>query len=48
MVSDVRLRRILSAEVRLEELVTALIDAANGRGGTDNITVVLVRILDAQ
>ncbi|HET6229564.1 MAG TPA: protein phosphatase 2C domain-containing protein [Longimicrobiaceae bacterium] len=46
MVSDVRLRRILSAEVRLEELVTALIDAANGRGGTDNITVVLVRILD--
>jgi PPM family protein phosphatase len=47
MISDRTIRRILSHTDPLGEQVDALIDAANGRGGRDNITAVLVRIVDA-
>ena len=47
MLTDRMLRRILVRPAELHELVAALIVDANDRGGRDNITAVLVRILDA-
>ncbi|HEU0052024.1 MAG TPA: PP2C family serine/threonine-protein phosphatase [Longimicrobium sp.] len=47
MLTDRMIRRILSHERPLDAQVSELIDAANRRGGRDNITAVLVRILDA-
>ncbi|HEX9939487.1 MAG TPA: protein phosphatase 2C domain-containing protein [Longimicrobium sp.] len=46
MLTDRMLRRILMREGELAERVAELIVDANARGGRDNITAVLVRILD--
>ena len=45
MLSDQAIERVLEDTLRsgLEETARALIDAANARGGTDNITAVLLR-----
>lgn len=45
-VDDGELERILAAAAPLPERVDALIRAANARGGEDNITAVLVEILE--
>jgi serine/threonine protein phosphatase PrpC len=47
MLTDRLLRRILSREAELHELVADLIVGANERGGRDNITAVLVKVLAA-
>ena len=48
MLTDRLLRRILSRDgAELHEMVADLIVGANERGGRDNITAVLVRVLDA-
>jgi PPM family protein phosphatase len=47
MLTDRLLRRILSREAELHELVADLILGANERGGRDNITAVLVKVLSA-
>lgn len=48
MLTDRMLRRVLvRPDAELHEMVAALIVGANERGGRDNITAVLVRILDA-
>lgn len=44
LVSDEDLTVLLGQELELELLAGQLIEAANLRGGTDNITVVLVRV----
>jgi protein phosphatase len=46
MLTDRMLRRILLHERDLPDLVTSLVEEANARGGRDNITAVLVRIVD--
>jgi serine/threonine protein phosphatase PrpC len=38
------MREVLRDESDLEEACRVLVDAANERGGPDNITVVLVRV----
>jgi protein phosphatase len=43
MVKDVQMAEILTKHSDLNEAAKALIDMANGAGGVDNITVVLVR-----
>lgn len=45
MLDDEELARLLLRDATLPELVDDLIRAANAAGGTDNITVVLVRVL---
>ncbi len=47
MLDDAEIASILQQDLPLRELTAALIGAANDRGGVDNITVVLVRILPA-
>ena len=47
MVGEGRLRELLSAHVSLRDAGEAMIGAANGAGGKDNITVVLLRIEQA-
>ena len=47
MLTDRLLRRILMRDAELHELVADLIVGANDRGGRDNITAVLVRVLAA-
>ena len=44
MVDDRRLQQLLMARAEPKRIVDALISEANGRGGLDNITAVLVRI----
>ena len=44
MLTDRLLRRILSREAELHELVAELIVGANERGGRDNITAVLIKV----
>ena len=46
MLTDRMLRRVLVRDGELAELVATLIIDANDRGGRDNITAVLVRIID--
>ena len=46
MLPDKLLHRVLMRDEPLDQRVATLIDAANRRGGRDNITAVLVRILD--
>ena len=43
MLSDARMAEMMAAESDLDALCERLIDAANQAGGTDNITVILVR-----
>jgi PPM family protein phosphatase len=44
MVDDKRLHQLLSSNAKPSRLVDALIAEANGRGGLDNITAVLVQV----
>jgi protein phosphatase len=44
MVDDRRLQQLLMARVGPERMVQSLIAEANGRGGLDNITAIVVRI----
>ena len=46
MVDDADVRAILLGSGSLDELTTSLVDAANLRGGLDNVTVVLLRAQD--
>jgi len=46
MVSDDAIERLLVAEADLEAAVYGLIEAANDRGGKDNVTVVLVKVIE--
>jgi PPM family protein phosphatase len=45
MVDDWRLKQLLMARVTPERIVNSLIAEANGRGGLDNITAIVVRVL---
>ena len=45
MVDDRRLLRLLSSRASPDRLVHALISEANGRGGLDNITAIVVHVL---
>lgn len=45
MVSDEEVRDVLLRESDVEAAVYALIEAANDRGGRDNITLVLIKVL---
>lgn len=45
MVTDTGIARILARDAPLEELVARLVETANAKGGNDNVTVVLVRVL---
>jgi protein phosphatase len=46
MVDDRRLQQLLLARVPPERLVHLLISEANGRGGLDNITAIVVQVAD--
>ncbi|MGH7507775.1 MAG: PP2C family protein-serine/threonine phosphatase, partial [Longimicrobiales bacterium] len=48
MVDDDDVRSILLRDAALDELGAALVEAANLRGGLDNVTVVLLRALDGK
>lgn len=45
MLEDAEIQAIISAGKDAETIVTALIDAANERGGRDNITVICIRFI---
>lgn len=45
MLKDSEIAEVLRSEPHPKQAVQKLIDAANGRGGKDNITVVLVRVV---
>ena len=47
MVDDRRLAQLLSSRAEPERKVQALIAEANGRGGLDNITAIVVQVVDA-
>ncbi len=47
MVDDARLQTLLTSRASPGRLVDALINEANGRGGLDNITAVVVQVLSA-
>jgi serine/threonine protein phosphatase PrpC len=44
MLSDGEITELLSQDKSLEQICRDLVDASNGKGGHDNITVVLVRV----
>jgi PPM family protein phosphatase len=46
MLDDANITRILARGAELRETVQTLIDEANARGGPDNVTAVLVRVLE--
>lgn len=46
MASDREIQRVLTEEPDLEAAVRSLIDLANEHGGTDNVTVILVKVLE--
>ena len=46
MVDDRRLSQLLNSRAEPERKVQALISEANGRGGLDNITAIIVQVLD--
>jgi PPM family protein phosphatase len=47
MLTDRVIAKVLPLEIRLEDRVAELIRLANERGGRDNVTAVLIEILDA-
>jgi len=47
MLTDEEIRLVIEREKDLEAAVNSLIEQANARGGKDNVTVVLVRVLEA-
>ena len=46
LVDDAHISEIMRSEANLASKASALVDAANKNGGTDNITVILVSVLD--
>lgn len=46
MLSDVEIKEALTAEAPLEGLVDDLIQRANAKGGRDNISVIIMRVLE--
>lgn len=48
MVDDRRLQQLLLARVAPERKVHSLISEANGRGGLDNITAIVVEVVDSE
>ena len=46
MVDDRRLAQLLASRAEPERKVQALISEANGRGGLDNITAIIVQVLE--
>ncbi|MFV0529233.1 MAG: Stp1/IreP family PP2C-type Ser/Thr phosphatase [Lachnospiraceae bacterium] len=48
MVADDEIHKTVFQEQPLESIAKALVDKANGNGGTDNIAVVLIRPLDEE
>jgi protein phosphatase len=46
MVEDRRLAQLLGSRAEPERKVQSLIAEANGRGGLDNITAILVQVLE--
>jgi protein phosphatase len=46
MVDDRRLAQLLSSPALPERKVQALISEANGRGGLDNITAIIVQVVE--
>jgi protein phosphatase len=48
MVDDRRLHRLLSSRATPQRVVEALIAEANGRGGLDNITAIVVHVVAAE
>ena len=48
MVDDRRLHQLLVSRAAPERIVDALISEANGRGGLDNITAVLVKVVSVE
>ena len=48
MVDDRRLAQLLSSRAEPERKVQALITEANGRGGLDNITAIIVQVIDVE
>jgi PPM family protein phosphatase len=48
MVDDRRLQQLLLARVAPDRLIHALISEANGRGGLDNITAIVVQVLSLE
>jgi PPM family protein phosphatase len=47
MVDDRRLAQLLSSRAEPERKVQALISEANGRGGLDNITAIIIQVVEA-
>jgi PPM family protein phosphatase len=47
MVDDARLQHLLASHASPGRLVDALVNEANGRGGLDNITAVVIQVLSA-
>jgi protein phosphatase len=48
LVDDRRIQQLLMSRAKPERIVDALILEANGNGGNDNITAVVVRVLAAE
>jgi protein phosphatase len=46
MVSNEEIRDVLIAEADLEAAVYGLMELANDRGGRDNITLILVKVIE--
>jgi protein phosphatase len=46
MVDDRRLKQLLSSRAEPDRKVQALISEANGRGGLDNITAIIIQVLE--
>jgi len=46
MMNDAAIERLMSAQAALEHKAQALVDAANERGGRDNISVLLVEVTE--
>lgn len=46
MVSDAQIERVLASQRQLKAAVFELIELANAAGGRDNVTVVLIKVLD--
>jgi protein phosphatase len=48
MIDDRRIQQLLMSRAKPERIVDALIQEANMNGGNDNITAVVVRVLEAE
>jgi serine/threonine protein phosphatase PrpC len=48
MIDDRRIQQLLMSRAKPERIVDALIQEANMNGGNDNITAVVVRVLEVE